>query len=54
MITVAKTDKRISADGKTWIGISRTVQEADLILLERQLEKRRKQMLWKKGGRRTK
>ena len=35
MVTLAKIDKRISDDGKSWVTISRAVQEADLILLER-------------------
>ena len=49
MITLAKIDKRISDDGKSWVTISRAVQEADLILLEKRIEKVRKQMLWKRG-----
>ena len=54
MITLAKMGNRISDDGKSWITISRTVQEADLKIFKAKEDKRNKQMLWKSGARRFK
>ena len=54
MITLAKTGKRISDDGKSWITISKTVQEADLKIFKEKDDKRNKQMLWKCGAMRFK
>ena len=54
MITLAKYDKRISEDGKSWVTISKTVQEADLRIFKAKDDKRNRQMLWKCGARRFK
>ena len=54
MITLAKNDKRISDDGRSWITISKTVQEADILIFKAKNDKRNRQMLWKCGARRFK